>query len=85
MANYMSGRVIRAASRDELGEIRVDNRGAVIFYGIDDINEIAMKKWHKTKLELNDPVAFKISKDNFAVDIEPSGIEQFKRPLGKSI
>ncbi len=82
---YKTGRVIRTASQDELGEIKLDDGGQIIPFGIDDLNEAGMKKWRKKHLNEEDTVSCKISKDGFAVDIAPTGIRGLRRSPGKSI
>ncbi len=85
MGGYVTGRVIRTATPDELGEIKQDDGGYIIPYGVDDINEAGMKMWRKKRIELDDRISFKLSKDGFAVDIQPSGVRGLRRVIGKSI
>ena len=80
---YKTGRVIRAATLDELGEIKLDDGGYIIPYGVDDVNEQSMKLLKKRSVDLDDQVSFKV-KEGFAIDIQPSTVRPLRRVLGKS-
>lgn len=85
MSGYKTGRVKLVATQDELGEIKIDDEGFFITYGIDDINEQGLKKWKKRGLIKDDQVSFKINKEGFACDIIPSTIPALRKPGGKNI
>lgn len=81
---YKTGRIKVVAVPGELGEIRTDE-GYMIYYGVDDIDELAFKRWKKKSLGEGDHVHFRVSKENFAVDLAPSGVAGAKQRGGKNI
>lgn len=82
---YKSGRIKLVATPDELGEIKVDDEGFFIPYGVDDINEAAMKKRRKGTLDKDDVVTFRVSKEGFAIDILPTFVRPVRKPKGRSV
>ncbi|MBI4441666.1 hypothetical protein HY639_05850 [Candidatus Woesearchaeota archaeon] len=82
--SYRTGRVKRVATQDELGEIKADDGGIFIPYGIDDINEEGMKRWRKKGFGKEDQVSFRVSKEGFAIDITAASVSPLRRKGGKS-
>ncbi len=82
---YKSGRIKVVATPDELGEIKLDDEGIFIPYGVDDINEAAMKKRRKGRLDKDDVVTFRVSKEGFAIDILPTFVRPLRKPKGRSV